>query len=78
MKNRSQRRHHEQRVKQKIKRRSKHEYKPLNEKDIGKRAAVHGSMCSCFMCGNPRKYYNKKTLQEYKQDTNIEQQIKEL
>jgi hypothetical protein len=22
--------------------------------------------CSCFMCGNPRKYYGRKTFQEIK------------
>lgn len=23
-------------------------------------------LCSCMMCGNPRKWYNEKTLQEKK------------
>ena len=25
--------------------------------------------CSCYMCGNPRKYYNEKTIQELKNES---------
>ena len=25
-------------------------------------------LCSCFMCGNKRKYFNEKTMQEQKQE----------
>lgn len=38
----------------------------LDDKDIGKLASVHCKPCSCYMCGNPRKY-NGKTIQERKQ-----------
>lgn len=31
-------------------------------------AANHGKLCSCHMCGNPRKFFNEKTLQEQKFD----------
>ena len=31
-------------------------------------AANHGKLCSCHMCGNPRKFFNAKTLQEQKFD----------
>ena len=24
--------------------------------------------CSCFMCGNPRKYFNEKTVRERRQE----------
>lgn len=26
----------------------------------------HLAKCSCWMCGNPRKYFNEKTIQERK------------
>lgn len=32
--------------------------------EIGRVAAVHGRDCSCWMCGNPRKHFNQKTLKE--------------
>jgi cobalamin biosynthesis protein CbiG len=38
----------------------------LDDKDIGKLASVHCKPCSCYMCGNARKY-NGKTVQERKQ-----------
>jgi len=28
--------------------------------------ADHLAICSCAMCGNPRKYFGKKTIQERK------------
>lgn len=28
------------------------------------RASNHGKLCSCWMCGNPRKYWKQKTIQE--------------
>ena len=30
------------------------------------KSANHLRMCSCYMCGNPRKIWNKDTLQEVK------------
>lgn len=39
----------------------------ITPKMIG-RAANHGKLCSCHMCGNPRKFFNEKTLQEQKFD----------
>jgi rubredoxin len=35
-------------------------------RDIGIEASVHGAHCSCYMCGNPRKYYGDTTIQEKK------------
>lgn len=26
--------------------------------------AEHLKSCSCYMCGNPRKYFKKRTIQE--------------
>jgi len=34
---------------------------------IGIRAKTR-TLCSCYMCGNPRKYYKEKSYQEKKQD----------
>jgi len=30
--------------------------------------------CSCFMCGNPRKFWKEKTLQEIRSRTNFEEE----
>lgn len=50
-----------------------------NPKFIGKLAQVHGAMCSCEMCGNPRKNSKtEKTLQEIKEDIKIQQNIKDM
>ena len=38
----------------------------LDDKEIGKLASVHCKPCSCYMCGNARKY-SGKTIQERKQ-----------
>jgi len=31
----------------------------------------HGKRCSCSMCGNPRKWYKEKTIQEKKADEGL-------
>jgi hypothetical protein len=36
---------------------------PPSERMIGKKAHTP-AMCSCHMCGNPRKYWKEKTIQE--------------
>ncbi|MDQ3749380.1 MAG: hypothetical protein M3367_10275 [Acidobacteriota bacterium] len=36
-------------------------------KFVGKLARTRQS-CSCFMCGNPRKYFNEKTVGERRQE----------
>ena len=38
-----------------------------NEKFVGKLFQTR-KMCSCFMCGNPRKYFNEKTVKERRQE----------
>lgn len=35
-----------------------------NPRTIGKHYATHGASCSCFACGNPRKYFNESTIAE--------------
>lgn len=27
-------------------------------------ASNHGKLCSCYMCGNPRRHHKEKTIQE--------------
>jgi len=39
--------------------------RPWDDKAKG---ANHLAVCSCWSCGNPRKHWHTKTLQEIKQD----------
>lgn len=34
--------------------------------------------CSCAMCGNPRKWFNRKTLREELAEENYKEQMQEL
>ncbi len=33
------------------------------EREVGRRATT-GTPCSCWMCGNPRKYFREESVQE--------------
>ena len=79
MKNRGVRRDQEKRVKDKIRKvvTARKDYcvracdppVELTDKTVGRLAAVHGVVCSCSMCGNPRRYAkgkDKLTMQERK------------
>lgn len=35
-------------------------------------------VCSCAMCGNPRRHLGEKTLQEQRADDSMRDQLKEL
>lgn len=61
MKKRSIRRHHLNRMKNKAKK-----VYWFNEPDKAITLANHLASCSCSICGNPRKYYKEKTIQEKK------------
>lgn len=40
---------------------------PPTKQEINKRARTksnHGKLCSCVMCGNPRKHNKEQTIQE--------------
>lgn len=67
---RSERRHHEQRLKAKFYRIQR--TRDLDSRVIGSihagRFAHHGKPCSCFMCGNPRKFWGELTMQEKRAD----------
>lgn len=68
-KSRAQTRHHKQRVKDKRKsyvnmyREPTSAVKEPTDKQIGK-VAHTPTNCSCWMCGNPRKYFDQITLKE--------------
>ncbi len=62
------------RRKQESKKKKKVEYTYLkwwegdwSSRMIGKKSHSP-ALCSCWMCGNPRKYFNAKTLQEIKNE----------
>jgi hypothetical protein len=62
MKSRSIRRHHEERIKRRVKK----YYGGVFRHDVravGKLAHSR-TPCSCWMCGNPRRYEDEPTLQE--------------
>ena len=42
------------------------------EEKIVKIEANHGKICSCYACGNPRKYFKERTIQEKKNDESFE------
>lgn len=61
----SERRHHEKRLKDKVKNIISGWFsKEPTKEQIGKSYSVHSSKCSCPVCGNPRKHFDSKTLQE--------------
>ena len=68
---RAERRHHHFRMKERVKRFyttkeiKEHWGEEFAEIHICKRTE-NRQPCSCFMCGNPRKYWKQKTLQEKK------------
>ena len=49
-------------------RKMKDKAKRVRPWDDKARAANHLAVWSCWMCGNPRKHWHTKTLQEIKQD----------
>lgn len=61
---RSERRHHERRIKAKFYRKQRnYECWATDARSAGL-FAHHGKTCSCFMCGNPRRYWGELTMQE--------------
>jgi hypothetical protein len=62
MRSRAFRRHHEYRIKQRV-RRYYGGYAADLPRHLG-RIAHARQLCSCAMCGNPRRYFGEPTLQE--------------
>jgi hypothetical protein len=62
MRSRAERRHHEFHVKQRV--RSYYGgYAKDDPRHIGKIAHAR-RLCSCNLCGNPRRYFGEETMQE--------------
>lgn len=61
MRSRALRRHHEERIKERVK--SYYGGYVHDARQIGKLAHAR-TPCSCWMCGNPRKYDGEVTMQE--------------
>ena len=60
-------RHHNSRIKTKTKQILERLWvidEEVSASEIGRCASVHCKGCSCFMCGNPRRHFNEKTIQE--------------
>ncbi|HEX7174361.1 MAG TPA: hypothetical protein VF240_03645 [Pyrinomonadaceae bacterium] len=66
MKSRSLRRHHEERIKRRVRK----YYGGVHDGDlrrIGQMAHAR-KLCSCWMCGSPRRYFGERTLRERRLD----------
>ena len=68
MRSRAWRRHHSFRMKEKAKKVFYWHPKAIYYADNLK-------PCSCYMCGNPRKYWDEKTFQEYVADLDAKEQL---
>ena len=67
MNSRALRRHHEQRIKRRV--RGYYNGKAADDpRHIGKIAHAR-RLCSCSLCGNPRRYYRELTVQERRRDS---------
>lgn len=82
MRNIAYRRHQEQKHRAKAKRHFKERWNwtPPNgiEEPNHIQVCIHATTpkgCSCYMCGNPRKYFNEKPVQEQKADLDAQQQM---
>lgn len=55
----------------------KRDAKQIYPHDEHATSANHLAMCSCYMCGNPRKWWNSKTRQEIIADLAFVDQLEE-
>lgn len=65
----SERIHHKNRIKKRVIKYVKNEwgYKDSEIKELVKFSETR-QRCSCYMCGNQRKHFNKKTIQEQREE----------
>ena len=71
MRNRAERRHHHKRMMEKVKSFSIYNYFFWTEDKKTrhqKKLAETRKPCSCWMCGNPRRHFKSKTMQEKRQE----------
>ena len=76
MKQRALRRHHYQRLKRK--RRDHYGGYGRHRTDAQGMLANTATLCSCWMCGNPRKYFGEVTRQETLTALNFAEQWDEI
>lgn len=38
------------------------------QRETARKLAAHGKLCSCHMCGNPRRHHGEITIQERRDD----------
>ena len=70
------RRHHYQRLKQK--RRDYYGSYGRHRDDVRGKLANTATVCSCWMCGNPRKFFGEITRQEARSALRFAEQWQEL
>lgn len=80
--NRASRRAQQQRVKHNAYRKFKESHYAWMQDDEAlvdraRRKANHMKDCSCFMCGNPRKFFNETTVQEKKHKHTLQEGFNE-
>jgi predicted ferric reductase len=76
--NRASRRAQQQRIKNKAYRKFKEShYMWIDDNEflaeLARKKANHMKDCSCYMCGNPRKFSNELTIQERKHKRNLQE-----
>ena len=75
--------HHELRKKQKVKKLINNVWKigdisHINLKQFENRLVKNTTLCSCPACGNPRKHFKERTIQEKKNIIKFEDSLKEI
>ena len=78
MKSRALRRHHKIRIRQKRAKQFVFKYFDMGKQELLKRANKYmetPKVCSCYLCGNPRKFWKEETCQEVKSRSKFESEI---
>ncbi|WP_419173456.1 hypothetical protein [Victivallis lenta] len=52
-----------------------HEWELPDSREIGRLAGCHCRPCSCFMCGNPRKFFSELSLQERRVEIDFQEEV---
>jgi hypothetical protein len=53
----------------------KHDFHSGNTRKSLKKHVITPVVCSCWMCGNPRKYHKSLTLQEHRSLLNLKESL---
>ena len=73
IKKRSIRRHHRERIYRKRKKKCQVWWGCDHDEVFYKMMINTPTPCSCFMCGNPRRHFGERTLQERKSDLDLQE-----